>query len=94
MTHQWYSSCKYRSISAVFALFSGRSTAGVDLLPFTGLRAIGEVFQTPAVQAVVPLIVPREELVRANAWDQFWQSGALMLGPVLGPSCMRRYRSR
>lgn len=49
-----------------------------------GLRAIGSVFHTPAIQAIVPLLVPREELVRANGWSQFMQSGAFMLGPVLG----------
>ena len=49
-----------------------------------GLRAIGGVFHTPAIQAIVPLLVPREELVRANGWSQFMQSGAYMLGPVLG----------
>lgn len=49
-----------------------------------GMRAVGSVFHAPALQAVVPAVVPKEELVRANAWDQFLQSGALMLGPVLG----------
>jgi DHA3 family macrolide efflux protein-like MFS transporter len=49
-----------------------------------GVRALGGVFHMPAVQAAVPMIVPGEELVRANAWSQFLQSGAFMLGPVLG----------
>ncbi len=49
-----------------------------------GMRAVGSVFHAPALQAVVPAVVPKEELIRANAWDQFLQSGALMLGPVLG----------
>ena len=49
-----------------------------------GLRAVGGVFHTPAIQAIVPLLVPKEELVRANGWSQFMQSGAFMLGPVLG----------
>lgn len=49
-----------------------------------GIRAIGDVFHTPAIQAVVPMLVPKEELVRANGWSQFMQSGAFMLGPVIG----------
>lgn len=49
-----------------------------------GVRALGGVFHMPAIQAAVPMIVPGEELVRANAWSQFLQSGAFMLGPVLG----------
>lgn len=49
-----------------------------------GLRAVGSVFHTPAIQAAVPMLVPAEQLVRANGWSQFMQSGAFMLGPVLG----------
>lgn len=49
-----------------------------------GVRAVGGVFHTPAIQAAVPLIVPQEHLIRANSWNQFLQSGAFMLGPVLG----------
>jgi len=49
-----------------------------------GVRAIGNVFHTLAIQAAVPMLVPMEELVRANGWSQFMQSGAFMLGPVLG----------
>lgn len=49
-----------------------------------GVRAVGNVFHTPAIQAVIPQLVPKEELVRANGWSQFFQSGAFMLGPVLG----------
>lgn len=30
------------------------------------------------------MLVPRDQLVRANGWSQFMQSGAFMLGPVLG----------
>jgi len=49
-----------------------------------GIRAIGSVFHTPAFQAMIPMLVPGEELVRANGWTQFLQSGAYMLGPVIG----------
>lgn len=49
-----------------------------------GIRAVGSVFHLPAMQAIVPMLVPKEELVRANGWSQFMQSGAFMLGPVLG----------
>lgn len=49
-----------------------------------GVRAIGNVFHSPAIQATVPMLVPKEELVRANGWNQFMQSGAFMLGPVIG----------
>lgn len=49
-----------------------------------GVRAVGGVFHTPAIQAMIPMLVPKEQLVRANGWSQFMQSGAFILGPVLG----------
>ena len=49
-----------------------------------GMRAVGNVFHTPAMHAVVPMLVPTDQLVKANGWSQFLQSGAFMLGPVLG----------
>lgn len=48
------------------------------------LRAVASVFHTPAIQAIVPTLVPADELVEANSWNQFLQSGAYMLGPVIG----------
>lgn len=49
-----------------------------------GIRGVGSVFHTPAIQALTPMLVPPEELMRANGWNQFMQSGAYMLGPVIG----------
>ncbi|MGI6129760.1 MAG: MFS transporter [bacterium] len=49
-----------------------------------GARAVGSVFHLPAIQAAVPMLVPKEELVRANSWSQFMQSAAFMVGPILG----------
>lgn len=49
-----------------------------------GIRALGNVFHTPAMQAAMPMLVPPEQLVRANGWSQMIQSGAFMLGPVIG----------
>lgn len=48
------------------------------------LRSLASVFHTPSIQAIVPLLVPEEELVKANSWSQFLQSGAYMLGPIIG----------
>ena len=49
-----------------------------------GIRAVGGVFHTPAIQALIPSLVPPDQLVRANGFSQFLQSGAFLLGPVLG----------
>lgn len=49
-----------------------------------GIRAVASVFHTPATQSIIPMLVPKQQLVRANGWSQFMQSGSLMLGPVIG----------
>jgi DHA3 family macrolide efflux protein-like MFS transporter len=49
-----------------------------------GIRAIGSVFHSPALQAAIPLLVPPEELVRANSVNQFIFVGSFMLGPIIG----------
>lgn len=49
-----------------------------------GVRAVGNVFHTPAIQSIIPQLVPTDKLVKANGWSQFMQSGAFMLGPVIG----------
>lgn len=48
------------------------------------IRGIGNVFHTPAIQSIMPLLVPSDKLVKVNGFSQFFQSGAFMLGPVLG----------
>lgn len=49
-----------------------------------GLRSVGNAFHSPSIQSIMPLLVPPEELTRANGWSQFMSAGAFMLGPVLG----------
>jgi DHA3 family macrolide efflux protein-like MFS transporter len=49
-----------------------------------GVRAVGNVFHMPASQAAIGMLVPPDQLVKANSWSQFLMSGAFMLGPVIG----------
>jgi DHA3 family macrolide efflux protein-like MFS transporter len=49
-----------------------------------GVRAIGGVFHLPALQAAIPLLVPKDQLIRANSVNQFIQTGSFILGPVIG----------
>lgn len=49
-----------------------------------GVRSIGNVFHTPAIQSIIPMLVPKDKLIKANGWSQFMESGAFMLGPALG----------
>ncbi|KPU44429.1 2-acyl-glycerophospho-ethanolamine acyltransferase [Oxobacter pfennigii] len=69
-------------VFAFFFLFGNPPYWSVCMV--LGIRAVGTVFHTPAIQAAVPMLVPQQELVRANGWSQFMQSGAFLLGPVLG----------
>lgn len=48
------------------------------------IRSIGNTFHQPSIQAIIPQLVPSDDLVKANGWSQFMQSGAFIIGPVLG----------
>ncbi|MBE6039212.1 MAG: MFS transporter [Anaerofustis stercorihominis] len=48
------------------------------------IRGIASTVQYPATQSIIPLLVPKEELVRVNGVMQMLRSGTYILGPVLG----------
>ena len=65
------------------------SIAGVLTIPLmvgvVMVFGVGQSLFQPSFQSIVPLIVPPEDLVRANSVDQFVRPFALMvLGPALG----------
>ena len=47
------------------------------------LRSVGSAFHAPCLQAVTPLIVPRERLSRCAGWSQGVQTLSLLLSPAL-----------
>ncbi len=49
--------------------------------------SICSAFFDPTVQAVIPQIVTKEELIKANAKSQFFSGIALVAGPLLGGLC-------
>lgn len=49
-----------------------------------GLRGVGGTFQQPAIQSIIPQLVPADQLVRVNGWTQLMISGSFILGPVIG----------
>lgn len=72
-------------VAAVFAYVYYRGQPPYwSVYAVIGLRSVGSVFHTPALQAAIPMLVPQDQLVRANGYSQFLQSGSFMLGPVLG----------
>jgi DHA3 family macrolide efflux protein-like MFS transporter len=66
-----------------FCFFAGTPPYWVACI-ILGIRSIGNVFQTPATQAMLPLLVPANELVRVNSINQFIQTGGSFLGPMIG----------
>lgn len=50
------------------------------------IRGIGSTFQQPAIQSIIPQLVPKDQLVRTNGWMQLLNSGSFLLGPVIGAS--------
>jgi len=48
------------------------------------LRALGEAFHKPALQAAIPQLVPQEELTRAGGLGQLVSALCSMAGPMLG----------
>ena len=49
-----------------------------------GLRSIGNAFHAPAMQAIAPLIVPKDELLRISGINQMLQSVSSIAGPAIG----------
>lgn len=92
----WVDRWKKKTVVMTADLFIGLVSGGFALwfllgepeywvvFAIMGVRAVGGVFHQPAIQALIPRLVPQQELMQANSWSQFMQSGAFMLGPVIG----------
>ncbi len=52
------------------------------------IRALGETFHKPAMQAAIPQLVPESELTKAGGLGQMIQSACSMVGPMLGALLM------
>jgi DHA3 family tetracycline resistance protein-like MFS transporter len=56
-----------------------------ELVVLVAVYGVGTAFFTPSFEAIVPDLLPRDELPRANSLDQFVRPIALRLvGPVIG----------
>lgn len=47
------------------------------------IRSVGIAFHTPSLQAITPLIVPKEMLAKCAGYSQTFQSVSLIISPVL-----------
>lgn len=52
------------------------------------VRALGETFHKPALQALIPQIVPQAALTKAGGFGQMINTVCTMLGPMLGALLM------
>ncbi len=73
------------AVAAAFALLLWRFELPVwTALLILFLRSVGNTFQQPAIQALIPQFVPEDELMRVGGWNQMMSSGSFLLGPALG----------
>lgn len=52
------------------------------------IRALGETFHKPAMQTLIPQLVPSAELTKAGGFGQMINSACSMIGPMLGALLM------
>lgn len=52
------------------------------------IRALGETFHKPALQSLIPQLVPSNELTKAGGFGQMISSACTMVGPMLGALLM------
>ncbi|CDS93125.1 MULTISPECIES: MFS transporter [Sphingobacterium] len=61
------------------------STVGLSLIYLLlACRSIGSAFHAPAMQAIAPLMVPEDKLLRVSGINQMLQSVSSIAGPALG----------
>ena len=78
------------SLSLSVLFFIGiKSIIFVYLVLF--IRALGETFHKPSLQAVIPQLVPPSELTKAGGFGQMISSATTMAGPLLGTNTGGRF---
>ncbi len=48
------------------------------------VRGIGSTFQQPAIQSIIPALVPKNQLIKTGGWMQLLNAGSFLIGPVIG----------
>ncbi|MDO5676489.1 MAG: MFS transporter [Propionibacteriaceae bacterium] len=70
------------TVALFVALLFGHDHLWV-ILAAMGLRAVGQAVQSPAVSAILPEIVPEDQLMRINGYNGSLQSGIGLVSPLL-----------
>jgi len=71
------------TIGLIFSFMIGIADIWFVLAIIT-LRGIFQAFHGPAVQAIIPLLVPKDKLSRMNGLDYLFNGFILMIGPLVG----------
>ena len=78
------------AVFMAFTMLQGLPPLGLVMLYFF-VRSIGEALYAPASEAIIPNLVPREQLVQANGIKQTAAMGGGIIGPVLGALAVSRF---
>ncbi len=62
------------------------------ILALVGVRGVFQAFHSPAVSAIIPLMVPREKLSRINGVSYLLTGAVTLVGPVLGALLLEYWR--
>ncbi|MEU8134744.1 MFS transporter [Streptodolium elevatio] len=79
--------CHLVRAGAVAALAVASAADQVHTWQFFALGVVvgvAEAFSVPAGGSILPLVVPRGDLAKANAWVGFGEQGGRLAGPLLG----------
>lgn len=69
---------------ALIIIIKGRDTSLIWIYALLGLRSVGNAFHAPALQAIAPQILPKDELTKVAGINQVLQSVCSIGGPALG----------
>ncbi|MDR0794858.1 MAG: MFS transporter [Tannerella sp.] len=75
------------SLAIAISLSAGMDSIAL-LMVAAAVRAMGQGVQQPAVNSLIPLIVPAEKLLRINGFNASIQSGIFILSPLASASLM------
>lgn len=79
--------CHLARAGAVAALAVATAAGQLQPWHFFALGVIAgtaEAFSVPAGGSILPMVVPRADLAKANAWVGFGEQGGRLAGPLLG----------
>ena len=71
------------TIALIYSFMIGYANVWYVLAVIT-IRGVFQAFHGPAVQAIIPLLIPKEKLSRMNGLDYLFNGVILMVGPLVG----------